>query len=105
MNFSFNPITTNNTIVSWLSSDAYQPAPHCLDWCQGQINNLFRYFNTEQQTLLYVIGLILIIGFLLNTFSSSFNEKYQEKIMMVYVWINDFAAMMTIALLVWFLWF
>ena len=104
MSISFNLTSINNNSIAWINSNIY-PAPHCIAWCQEQVNNLFRYFDPNQQILLYVIGLILVIGFLLNTFSSYFNEEYQEKVMMVYVWINDFAAMMTMALLIWFLWF
>ena len=94
MSFDFNLTTIDNNSFAWLNSDAYQPAPHCIDWCQEQVNNLFRYFDPNQQILLYVIGLILVIGFLLNTFSIYCNEEYQEKVMMVDFCIIYFAAMM-----------
>ncbi len=97
-NFDISNFTIYEKTESFLT-------PECVGWCQDQVDNLFKYFNSEQSVLLYLIGFVLVISFFISTFSRYLPEKQKETMLKVYVYCNDFAMYMTLALLIWFLWF
>ncbi len=95
-----------NDTPTWLYQESYKPAQHCVNWCQGQIDNLFRYFSHQQQQLLWLIAFVLIAGFILSSILHFVrDDEKKELLSRVYVYLNDFATYLTIALLVWFIWF